>query len=175
LLEDDKVFYEFWFSKEVPLTAPPEPDAFCLTAVKEGTLLGALKVHDERYDFKDEEIPPGVYTMRLGLQPEDGDHLGTSPTRTFALLVPAKDDRAVDSLADHDELSEASSVVNAAEHPSNLNLQPVKNDGKEFPKLASLPGDEWEVVCIRLRGKLKDKDKTVPLTFALVFEGVGEY
>jgi hypothetical protein len=175
LLEDDKVFYEFWFRKQIPVAERPAAGSFSLLAVEEGTLLGAIKVHEERYDFKDEEIPPGVYSLRLGLQPEDGDHLGTSPTPTFALLIPADDDRVIAGFSDHDELSDAASVVNAAEHPSNLSLQRVKKADGDFPRLASYNGDDCEVVCLRLEGRLKDGGESFPLTFALVFEGIGEF
>jgi hypothetical protein len=175
LLEDDKVFYEFWFRKQIPLAKRPARDAFAVPAVKEGTLLGALKVHAERYDFKDEEIPPGVYVLRLGLQPEDGDHLGTSPTRTFAMLIPADNDKKVGAFSDPDELNEASAVVNAAGHPSNLNLQPVESRDGNFPRLSSHNGGDFQVVYLRLEGGLKSQSKSVPLTFALVYDGVGEF
>jgi hypothetical protein len=174
LLEDGKVFYEFWFRKQIPLEQQPSGN-FALLAVKEGALLGALKVHEERYDFKDEEIPPGVYSLRLGLQPEDGDHLGTSPTPTFALLIPAKDDRVLDGFTDHDELSDAAGKVNAAEHPSNLSLQRVKEPDGDFPRLASYRGGDHEVVCLSLEGSPEGGGKTVPVTFALVYEGIGEF
>ena len=38
-------------------------------------------------------IKPGVYTLRYGVQPDNGDHLGVSPHRQFLLISPAADDR----------------------------------------------------------------------------------
>jgi hypothetical protein len=174
LAEENEPFFEFWFRKEIPLAEKPDEDSFAMTAVKEGTILGALKVYDERYDFKDEEIPPGVYVLRFCLQPEDGDHLGTSPTDTFVVLIPAKDDRKLDAFSDHDDLAEASAIVNAAEHPSNLNLQPVTEAGGEFPRLASHRDGDHKVICLRLPAKVKGANDQLTLTFALVYEGMGQ-
>jgi len=174
LAEGDEPFFEFWFRKEIPLAKKPAADSFAMTAVKEGTVLGAIKVYEERYDFKDEEIPPGVYVLRFCLQPEDGDHLGTSPTATFALLVPAKGDRKLKAFADHDDLAEASSTINAAEHPSNLNFRPVAEAAGAFPRLASYHDGDHKVVCLRLPAKVEGGADRLMLTFALVYEGMGE-
>jgi hypothetical protein len=167
-------FFEFWFRKEIPLAKEPGADTFAMSAVKEGTLLGVLKVYEERYDFKDDEIPPGLYVMRFGLQPEDGDHLGTSPTPTFALLVPAKNDRELEAFGDHDELVDASSTINAAEHPSSLNLQRVADADGEFPRLASHQDGDHQVVYLRLPAKVKGRNEPTMVTFALVYEGFGD-
>jgi hypothetical protein len=174
LAEGDEPFFEFWFRKDIPLGKKPDEDSFAMTAVKEGTVLGAIKVYEERYDFKDEEIPPGVYVLRFCLQPEDGDHLGTSPTDTFVVLIPAKDDRKLNAFSDHDDLSEASAIVNAAEHPSNLNLKPVTESGCDYTRLASHHDDDHKVVCLRLPAKVEGGNDQLTLTFALVYEGMGE-
>ena len=175
LSEDGKTFYEFWLRKVIPLAKTPPPDGFALDGVEEGTVLGVLRVHDERYDFKDEEVPPGVYVMRFGRQPEDGDHLGTASSNAFALLVPAKDDRKLDALTDRDELSDAAAAVNAAEHPGNLNLQRVRDGSEQFPRLVTHERDEHELIYLRLPGTIKGREKVaMTLTFGLVYEGMGE-
>ncbi len=170
----DKPRMEFWFRKEIPLAEKPAADAFAVTSVKEGTLLGAVRVLKERRDFKDEEIPPGVYVLRLGLQPEDGNHQGTAPTRTFVLLTPAVKDRRLESLAKHDDLVKVSQTINAAKHPSNLNLQPVTEPGGSFPRLAVHNDGKHKVVYLRLPAKVPGQDAPTDLTFALVYEGKGE-
>ncbi len=170
----DKPLMEFWFRKEVPLGEKPDKDAFAVTTVKEGTLLGAVRVLKERRDFKDEEIPPGVYVMRLGLQPEDGNHQGTAPTRTFALLTPAAKDRKLESLAKHDDLVKLSQTINAAKHPSNLNLQPVTDASGDFPRLAVHNDGKHKVVYLRLPAKVQGQDAAIDLKLALVYEGKGE-
>jgi hypothetical protein len=175
LLAGDKPVLEFWFRKEVPLPEAPSPDAFVMMAVKEGTLLGAARVSVERRDFKDEEIPPGVYVLRLGLQPEDGDHQGTAPTRTFALLTAAAKDRQLESLYQHDALVKISSTINAAKHPSNLNLQPIEQTDGEFPRLVAHNDGQHLTVYLRLPAKVQGQDGPHDLPFALVYQGKGQF
>jgi hypothetical protein len=174
LAEGDKPALELWVRKEIPLASKPAPDVFPLRAVKQGTLLGAVKVYQERYDFKDDEIPPGVYVARFALQPEDGNHLGTSPSPTFVLLSPAADDRRLEGSTDPDELSEASSMINAAEHPSNLNLQPATEEGGEFPRLSSHHGGDHKVIYMRVPATVAGGNDRLAITFALVYDGTGE-
>ena len=131
-------------------------------------MLGVLKVHTKRYDFKDLEIPTGAYVMRFAIQPENGDHLGVAPTRTFALLVPAQEDREVEALMQHDAVVKASSKINQGEHPSVLNLQRVKQPDGRFPGLAVHEDGKFKVLNFRLAGRLKDHEAPIPLAVALV-------
>ena len=135
-------------------------------------LSGAVKVDQERYDFKDEEIPPGVYVLRLGLQPEDGNHLGRVTDADLCTSLAGCRRSQLDAAPTHDDLVAGSSKVNAAEHPSNLNLQAVDEPGGEFPRLGEINGGEHKVLNVSLPGKLEGK--TVPLKLALVYEGKGQ-
>ena len=47
----------------------------------------------EGHDYRDQPIAKGVYTMRYGLQPVNGDHLGVSIYRDYSLLLPAAKDQ----------------------------------------------------------------------------------
>ena len=174
LAERDKPFLEFWFRKEIPLVEKPSGSGFPASAVKEGTLLGAVQVRERRYDFKDLAIPPGVYVLRFCLEPQDGNHQGTSPTRTFALLVPAKQDQQLSTFPSRDALVKGSSTINAGDHPSTLNLQSAKEPGESFPRLASHNGGKHKVVYLRLPAKVDGQSEPVMLTFALVYEGKGQ-
>jgi hypothetical protein len=166
-------FFEFWFRKDLPLASEPQDGTLGLATIQEGTLLGALKVHAERSDFRNEEIPPGVYILRLGIQPEDGNHLGVSPTRTFALLIPAHQDTKLEVVA-HNDLVKAAAAINAAKHPSNLNLQPVDSISGEYPRLDVRNDGLHKVVLLQLAGRLLGASATTQITFALVYEGTGQ-
>jgi hypothetical protein len=171
LSSDDKPFFEFWFRKEMPLAEKPAAGTLGLTTMAEGTVLGVVRVDGERYDFRDEEIPNGVYVVRLGIQPEDGNHLGVAPTRTFALLIPAKQDTKLEPIG-HKELMKAAAASNAAKHPSNLNIQPVEKADGEFPRLAEHNDGKHKVVLVKLPAKVGESAAT--LVFALVYEGTGQ-
>ena len=68
-----------------------------LPVPREGELLGAVRYHGRGVRLpRPGRSPPGVYTLRYGLQPVNGDHLGVSTYRDYALLVPAAMDKALD-------------------------------------------------------------------------------
>jgi hypothetical protein len=174
LSDGEKPFLEFWFRKELPLAKQPEHGSLNLETIKEGTVLGAVKVNEKRYDFRDEEIPPGIYVLRYGIQPEDGNHLGVAPTRTFALLIPAETDKKVDAVP-HDELVKVAATINAAKHPSNFNLQPYENAEGELPRLDERSDGEHKVILLKRPARLADAGEATTLTFALVYEGIGKF
>jgi hypothetical protein len=172
LANGESVFFQFWFRKEFPLAQPPAGGSLALDTLEEGTVLGILKVHSERYDFRDEEIPPGVYIVRFGIQPEDGNHLGVAPTRTFALLIPAQNDKQLDPVP-HEELMKVAAVINAASHPSSLNLQPVEQVDGEFPRLEERNDGQHKVLLLQLPARLGTSGEVTKLCVALVYEGTG--
>jgi hypothetical protein len=169
----DKPFFEFWLRKELPLAQKPEAGQLDIGTIPEGTILGILKVSAERRDFRNEEIPPGVYTLRFGVQPEDGNHLGVAPTRTFALLIPAKADTKLDPI-DHKDLMKVAAKINAVKHPSNLNLQSAPDQSGQFPRLAELNDGQHKVVLLQFPAHLESSGEKTTLTFALVYEGTGQ-
>lgn len=85
---------DIWLRKAAPATAAPSgpKGAILYPVLTEGELIGAVKYVAEGYDYRDQTIEPGVFTLRYGLQPVDGDHLGVSVNRDYALLVPAAKD-----------------------------------------------------------------------------------
>ena len=97
-ITDDKgkPFGEIWLRKAVPTTAKPSgaKGAVQFPFLAGGEMLGVLRLIGEAYDYRDQSIEPGVYTMRYGLQPINGDHLGVSPFRDYTLLLPAAKDKA---------------------------------------------------------------------------------
>lgn len=169
------LLYEFWFRKDLPLARKPDAgDA--LAAIDETTFLGAVKVHKDTKDFKNDEVIAGVYTMRLGIQPTDGNHLGTSPFPYFAVLVPARYDKELKAISDHDTLAELSAQDTATEHPNILSLQPaLEADYRtgDFPRLGE-GGDNWKWIHFKLPATVKDAGEKVEIIFQLVYEGHGQ-
>src|SRR5262249_7526034 len=151
---DDKPFFEFWLRKDLPLAQKPEGGQLDIGTIPEGTILGVLKVNEPRRDFRNEEIPPGVYTLRFGVQPEDGNHLGVAPTRTFALLIPAKSDPKLEPI-EHKDLMKAAAKINAVKHPSNLNLQSAPEQSGQFPRLAELNDGQHKAILLQFPAHLE--------------------
>jgi hypothetical protein len=82
---------ELWFRKEVPADATPEQvkNGLGYRDLKETTVFGAARFDQAWSDYRKQALKPGVYTLRLGFQPMDGDHMGTAPYPEFLLVVAA--------------------------------------------------------------------------------------
>jgi hypothetical protein len=134
---------EVWFRKELPAKATPAQVKNGLTyrELEETTILGAVRVDQLMTDYRKQKVKPGVYTLRLGFQPMDGDHMGTAPFTEFGVLAPADADAKPD-LMSAKELQEMSAKAAAGTHPAVLLLFP-NNKPENMPKLESKEGDHW--------------------------------
>lgn len=145
-LLDDKeaVVCEVWFRKEVPANATAAQLKNGLSYrdnVKETTVMGAIQFHQGGRDFRKQKIKAGVYTLRLGFQPMDGDHMGTAPHPDFCLLIPADKD-ADPATIEPKQLHENSKEASGTSHPAVLLLFPHENP-KDDVKLSSKEGGTW--------------------------------
>ena len=112
----------FWWVKSLPLAAgasgPPE-----WAKVAEGSLVGAVEISASFRDIRGRTIKPGVYTLRYGIQPQDGDHLGVSSYRDFLLLSPAAVDQDP-APTGHEGTIKLSRQTIGASHPGVWMLDP---------------------------------------------------
>lgn len=144
-LQDDKggLVGEVWFRKEIPAKATAEQVKNGLTyrEIEEGTLFGAVRFDRLMTDYRKQKIMPGVYTLRLGFQPMDGDHMGTAPTSDFFLVIPAAVDMKPEA-PEAKQLREDSARAVKTSHPGVLLLFPnTKPDGSL--RLAVKENDHW--------------------------------
>lgn len=170
LLDGGQPAFEFWFASELSLTAKPASTAKALDAIRSPALLGAVAVGAGRRDYRDDEIAPGVYTMRLAIQPNDGNHLGTAEFTWFAALVAAKLDTKPDGIADYKALVKASSKDTSTDHPVILSLRPASSADADLPKL-NVPAPEHKSVRVSIPGKAGGE--TTSVVFEIVYEGKG--
>jgi hypothetical protein len=173
LSDGDGMFFEIWLAKEIKVGEEKETIKKTLDTVDSISLLGAMIVHkEERYDFREDPMDLGLYVLRLSLQPQDGNHMGTAPFDTFAILIPHEMDKMVLELMDHDEMVDIASEPTAAEHPPILSMQPMDSNEGEFPRLGEHDEEEWFFMCLQLPGKAGDKEVKIPVH--LIFEGIGD-
>jgi hypothetical protein len=111
---------EIWVVKALQTQSP----AAAWTGVEEGTLVGALRLASEFRDIRGRVIKPGLYTLRYGIQPDNGDHLGVSPHRAFLLLAPAAIDTSP-APRGHDGAIEHSKQAIGGSHPAVLSIDPL--------------------------------------------------
>jgi hypothetical protein len=159
---------ELWFRKDVPANATSQQlkNGITFQEVPETTLLGVVQFARQVTDYRKQKIKPGVYTLRLGFQPSDGDHMGTAPYKEFCLLLPAEDDRKPAPLESPKDLQERSTKATGGSHPGVLLLWPEKDPG-EAPKLFSREGGCW-VLALRLPASVKNEKGLLILGLTLV-------
>jgi len=128
--ENGKPLLKIWLRKSVPgQSKPGGPKGNVLFPfLAEGELLGAVEVLGEIGDYRDQPIAPGVYTFRYGLQPVNGDHLGTSPFRDYGCLVPSKIDQKPAALTKK-SLEKQSAEAAGSSHPAIMMFLAVEGDG----------------------------------------------
>lgn len=158
-----------WFRTEIPAKATDEQVKNGLTyqEIPEGALVGAIRFPEKFTDFRKQELAAGVYTLRFAIQPDIGDHTGTSPQPNFCLLCPAKEDKTTADI-EKKKLIEVSSLVNEGRHPAVLLMWP--NNGKDATVKVVSKGEGVYVANIK-RTLVTETQKTT-LGFAITIAGI---
>jgi len=145
-----RTVYELWFCKDWPAKPDFKPTSERLYPFQPGDLIGAVRLRRRGSDFRDQDISRGVYTLRYGLQPIDGNHEGTSPTRDFLLMVNADQDTNPAQMP-IPKMLEASAEAAQSNHPAMLCLQRME-DNVQAPALRETRQGWWVLRAI-------DRDK----------------
>jgi hypothetical protein len=120
-----KVLCTVWLVKSLESKAKPGEAGLKYSQIDETMIVGAVKFPETWTDYRKQKVKPGVYTMRLAIQPMDGDHMGTAPYNEFVLLCPAAEDRKPD-LLEVEKMHELSAKSAGRKHPSMMLLFPNK-------------------------------------------------
>src|SRR5262249_6822558 len=134
---------EVWLRKEIPAKPADAKKGITYRDLDETTLLGAVRFAQPWSDYRKQKIKPGVYTLRLGFQPMDGDHMGTAPYPEFCLLSPAAEDKKPDPM-DPKALHEMSARASMAPPPAVMLLFPT-DQPKDKPDLSTKENDTFVV------------------------------
>lgn len=169
---DDGAVVEMWLLKSVAVKPKFKPNFTQMYPFQPGQLIGAIRVAEdvEYTDFRGQDIKPGTYTLRYGLQPMDGNHVGTSETYDFLLALPAKIDTKTDTIAGPDDLSEQSAKSAGSTHPAIFSLL----DPSKVKKKKLEHDDFTEHWVLSVVGKGKAEDKEVDVKVRLVVVGQSE-
>jgi hypothetical protein len=162
------LFCEVWFRKSIPCKATPAQvqNGLSYQELEQTTLLGVIQFAQEASDYRGQPVKPGVYTLRLAFQPQDGDHMGTAPHTEFCLITSAELDQKADPM-DAKALHDQSGRSLGTGHPGSLLLFPhTKPEPK--PSLAD-PGMDHLVLKHTLM--LDVAGKRIPLGIALTILG----
>jgi hypothetical protein len=168
---DDNPRLNVWLRSSIPAQATPEQIQNGLTyrEITEGTAIGVIELTKPFTDYRKQELPAGIYSLRLGYQPEIGDHQGTAPHPDFLLLIPIEDDMSLEVL-EAKTLQKLSRKVTGSDHPAVMLLFPNSAKNAE-PKIVAKPGN---VQIFNFVAKLKCDDTPVSLGFGLTVSGVSK-
>lgn len=165
-LDDPKPACELWLRKVVPTQSKKEPDSVAYPQLAGSTLVGVVHFPERAADFRGHPIPAGWYTFRYELIPDDGNHLGVSPTRDFVVLVPAQSDSDPAAAFKYQDLVAMSARTAGTKHPSPLSLVPADKAGTGT--VARDDQDHW-IFSTALK-----LDSGTDLPFALVVKGTAQ-
>jgi hypothetical protein len=159
---------EIWPSSEWPVAADFKSSSSIIYPFELGQLIGVVRYPRKGGDFRGREIPKGVYTLRYGLQPQDGNHVGTSDTRDFLLLLSAADDTEPGPV-EKTQLFKLSAKTSGTNHPAMLSLLAPAADSGDLP--AMFHYESRELWSLRLANPSKAGDTTADLVVELVVVG----
>lgn len=160
VVDGSKTVAEIWLCKELEIPADFEPSSERLYPFAEGELIGLIKFPRRAADFRDQDVNRGVYTLRFSLQPVDGNHEGTSPTRDFLCVVRAEDEESPDPI-ETDDLMILSSDAIESSHPGMFCLQ--KLEGAEADVMRHNEDKEWWIARLVVHGKSGGKRVELPI------------
>jgi hypothetical protein len=168
LTQDGKPLLEIWLRRDLPL----KNAAAKLDSIGEATLVAAVAVRGPGLqDYKQNDIPEGVFTARFLLQPQDGDHLGTAEFNYFLALIAADADKDLNGLDKFRPVTKASGKLTPSGHPLIISLRPVSGDAARTPALTE-PAAEHKAIRLSVSAKGPGGEK-VELPFDFVYEGHG--
>jgi hypothetical protein len=143
---ENRTVCSFWPVKELATNPDFKPTPALLYPLTLGELVGAINFKRDAQDFRGQEIPKGTYTVRFALQPEDGNHVGTSDTRDFVVLLKPSDD-ANPAVMAKEELFKKSAASIESTHPCMLSLLAAGDAKPAAPTVEHDKGRElWSVL-----------------------------
>lgn len=168
----DGVICDVWLAKSIPLKPNFKSSLRIKYPFQPGELVGAIHFPDgsSPNDFRGQALKPGTYTLRYGLQPDDGNHLGTSEIRDFLVGCPPKADTSPKRIDDIKELFKLGAQSAGSTHPAIFLMTPPPD--KPFDAPAVVHDDERDLLILHVSANGKDADnKSVPVPLSIVTVG----
>jgi hypothetical protein len=167
-------FVEIWLRKSIPASSKPgaPKGTIQFPFLADGELLGVAQLAEEGHDFRDQPIEKGSYTIRYGLQPVNGDHLGVSPFRDYSLLLPAAVDKTPKAPS-RKELEARSAESAGTSHPAIFFMLTAPR-GKSAPAiLHDEEKNRWSVL-LPLSVQVSGESEAVTVPVQIIIEGMAD-
>jgi hypothetical protein len=117
---------EIWYRQDVPAQPKTAAADAVYDRLAPSALIGVLHLIRSSTDYRGQTVPPGYYTLRAALMPNDGNHLGVAPSRDFLLLVPVAADPGPQAVPKFQDLVALSRQASGTKHPAPLSLVPAE-------------------------------------------------
>jgi hypothetical protein len=172
----DGVVCDVWLAKEIPLKPRFKSTLQIKYPFQTGQLMGVIRFPEgsRPTDFRGQALKSGTYTLRYGLQPNDGNHLGTTEfgTRDFLVGCPPQTDVDPGRVEDIKDLFKLSAQVAGSTHPAIFLLIPPPD--KAYDAAGVKSDDEKHLVILQVNANGKDGDKAVAIPMTVVTVGKTE-
>lgn len=162
-----KLICEIWPCKSWKLTPDFKPSLTVQYPFEMGQLIGLVRFARKTNDFRGQQIPKGVYTLRYAHQPVDGNHVGTSDTRDFLLMLKIADDTTVDPLEKKDLFKRSAKSANST-HPAMLTLLQAPEASVDLPAMEHVESRELWAVKFTSQGTAGDKEGSQGISLVVV-------
>lgn len=141
VLDGKTVVSEIWFAAKAPSGAKSTEEAVSLPLIPQGAFLGVIRLPERGSDRRGQTLKPGIYTLRYGNYPQNGDHQGVEPQRDFLVLSPVADDKDISQPVKFEALMDLSRKASSTPHPAVMSFWKVDGDFK--PGIAEGGESEW--------------------------------
>ena len=157
----DGVVCDVWLAREVPLKPKFKSGLRIKYPFQTGQLIGVIRFPEgsKPTDFRGQALQAGTYTLRYGLQPDDGNHLGTTEdgTRDFLVGCPPQTDVDPKRIEDLKDLFKLSAPAAGSAHPAIFLL--ITPPEKPYDAAGVRHDDEKHLVIFQANANGKDGDK----------------
>ena len=133
ITNNGKAYCEIWFRTDKPAAAKSVEDGTTVP-VAMGALLGVIRFDGTGSDRRGQSIKAGVYTLRYGIMPINGDHQGAAPQRDFLLMIPAADDKDLNATPAFEAVVAMSRKASGTPHPAVLSFWKADPPAPGFAK-----------------------------------------
>jgi hypothetical protein len=153
---------EVWLRKALPASGSPNTSGDVLYgALTPGEFVGVVHFPSATTDFRSQNIKAGYYTLRYGLIPQDGNHMGVNATRDAFVMAPVAVDGDPNATPKFEDMVKQSQQASGTPHPGFLVGAPV--NGSTFPSVYKDDAGNWD---LQIKGHAGSSD--LPLGFTVV-------
>ncbi len=165
LVRNGRSYMSLWLVKSLQLRSSGEvPEGEVLYPLQPGSVVGVVRLYRTTPDFRGQELRRGYYVLRYGLQPQDGNHVGTFDTRDFLVLTPAKLDKDPQPI-DAEQLNELGAESAGSTHPAIFPLLAPQKKNPTSPQVFHNAELEWTSVLLPAKSK---EGKPLPIQLIVI-------